>query len=140
MIRESDKNDIAAINNIGMLINHDFSHLNHLNERLDYDYVRIFVFEENNIIKGFIEIERHFEITDIINIAVLEEYQKSGIASSLINYVISNIEQKKIMLEVSENNTKALNFYKKNNFVEINRRKKYYDNLYDAIIMEREVI
>ncbi len=140
MIRIANLKDLTAIDSVGSLIKDNFSKQNHTRERIKLDYVKIFVYEEESIIKGFIEIECHYETTDIINIAVLKEYQNQGIASSLLNYVIDNINQQNIILEVRENNIKAIKFYQRNNFKEINRRKKYYDNLYDAIIMERKTI
>ena len=44
----------------------------------------------------------------------------------------------KITLEVNENNKIAINFYKKNNFYEINCRRNYYGDD-SAIIMKRDV-
>ena len=140
MIRIANLEDLTAIDSIGTLIKDNFSKQNHTRERINIDYVKIFVYEDQSIIKGFIETECHYETTDLINIAVLKEYQNQGIASSLLNYVIENINQQNIILEVNENNIKAIKFYQRNNFKEINRRNKYYDNLYDAIIMERKTI
>lgn len=140
MIRIANLEDLTAIDSIGTLIKDNFSKQNHTRERINLDYVKIFVYEDQSIIKGFIETECHYETTDLINIAVLKEYQNQGIASSLLNYVIENINQQNIILEVNENNIKAIKFYQRNNFKEINRRNKYYDNLYDAIIMERKTI
>lgn len=138
MIREFNINDIQSVNVIGSLIKENFADVNHIQDRYNLGYVQILVLEEDNIIKGFIEIENHFEITDIINIAVLEEYQNNSLASKLLNYVLENTTSTRIMLEVNETNTKAIRFYEKNKFKEINRRKKYY-GANDAIIMEREV-
>ena len=140
MIRIANLEDLTAIDPIGTLIKDNFSKQNHTRERINLDYVKIFVYEDQSIIKGFIETECHYETTDLINIAVLKKYQNQGIASSLLNYVIENINQQNIILEVNENNIKAIKFYQRNNFKEINRRNKYYDNLYDAIIMERKTI
>ncbi len=140
MIRIANLEDLTAIDSIWTLIKDNFSKQNHTRERINLDYVKIFVYEDQSIIKGFIEIECHYETTDLINIAVLKKYQNQGIASSLLNYVIENINQQNIILEVNENNIKAIKFYQRNNFKEINRRNKYYDNLYDAIIMERKTI
>ena len=140
MIRIANLEDLTAIDSIGTLIKDNFSKQNHTRERINLDYVKIFVYEDQSIIKGFIEIECHYETTDLINIAVLKKYQNQGIASSLLNYVIENINQQNIILEVNENNIKAIKFYQRNNFKEINCRNKYYDNLYDAIIMERKTI
>lgn len=137
MIREFRIDDLAIIDEIGASIKEDFCNKNNIAERSQLDYVNIFVYEDTSI-KGFIEIESHFEITDIINIAVSEEHQNNGIATKLIEYVINHTKSEKLMLEVNEINQKAINFYTKCNFKEISRRKKYYgDN--DAIIMERKL-
>lgn len=138
MIREYNPKDLEEIDEIGLLIKLDFVKKNCIEERSKLKYVQILVYEEGNIIKGFIEIENHFEITDIINIAVLEKYQNQSIATKLLKYIIENTTSNKLMLEVNETNIKALNFYKKNKFIEINRRKKYYGQN-DAIIMERKI-
>ena len=42
------------------------------------------------------------------------------------------------MLEVREDNLKAINFYQKNNFTIIAKRQNYYKNI-DALIMERKI-
>lgn len=138
MIREFTINDLEAVDSIGSLISENFCKKNNIEERYKLEYVKIFVYEENNKILGFIEIETHFETMEIINIAVNEEYQNRNIASSLLNYCLKNITCERIILEVKETNDKAINFYKKNYFHEINRRTKYYGNE-DAIILEREV-
>lgn len=137
MIREINQNDLDSINEIGSLIKDDFVRLNNIEDRLNKEYVKIYVYDDN-FIKGFVEIENHFEFTDIINIAVLNSYQNKGIATKLLEHVIKSTNATKIMLEVNENNTKAISFYKKNKFIEINRRKNYYGNK-DAIIMERSI-
>lgn len=138
MIREFNIDDMEYINNIGSLIKDDFNNKNNIKDILSTDYRYLYVYEDNKEIKGFIEIEKHFEIIDLVNIAVLEEYQRDGIATMLINYIFMNMNAEKMLLEVRENNIKAIKFYEKNGFKEINRRKKYYGNE-DAIIMERSI-
>ena len=60
--------------------------------------------------------------------------------SKLINYIIKKKDTiaSKIMLEVREDNLKAINFYQKNNFTIIAKRQNYYKNK-DALIMERNI-
>lgn len=136
MIREFRIKDLKSIDSIGALISDNFVYKNNIETRSQLDYVKIFVYEEANKIEGFIEIEIHFEVVEIINIAVDKSFQNKGIATSLLNYIKENFTCEKILLEVKENNESAINFYKKHNFVEINRRKNYYGDK-DAIIMER---
>lgn len=137
MIREYTPTDIDAINEIGKLIKEDFASIYKISE-LNKDYANIYVYIKDEKVIGFLEYENHFEITDIINIAVAEYCQNKGIGETLIKYLINNTKANKIMLEVRENNVSALNLYNKCGFIEINRRKKYYDDE-DAIIMERKI-
>ena len=76
---------------------------------------------------------------DIVNIVVDPKYRRRGIANELINFSISYFDDlNSVMLEVNEHNKEAINLYKKNGFIEISRRKKYYGND-DALIMKRDV-
>lgn len=138
MIRKALNQDINRINEIGLLIKDDFSSSFNIEDELSKDYISIYVYEENNEIVGFIHTEYHFEITDIVNIAVDSRFQHKGIAYQLINYLLDKTESNKLMLEVRESNIKAINLYKKCGFSEIHRRKNYYGTE-DAIIMERSI-
>ena len=104
MVREALNQDFNRINEIGLLIKENFSTVYKIDEDIKHDYVHIYVYEENNNVLGFIQIEEHFEITDIINIAVDKGYQGKGIGKELIQYVIDNTKSEKIMLEVKANN------------------------------------
>jgi ribosomal-protein-alanine N-acetyltransferase len=94
---------------------------------------------EDNKVLGFIQIENHLEITDIINIAVDKDYQGKGIGKKLIQYVIDNTEADKLMLEVKANNDSAINLYKAMGFNQIHIRPNYYEGNIDALIMERSI-
>ena len=116
--------------------NENFTNVYNIREILDKDYEFIYVYEEDDNVLGFIQIEKHFEVVDLINIAVSEDTRRKGIASKLIQYIIDNVEHERFLLEVNSNNTSAIKLYQKFNFKEINIRKNYYSNG-DAIIMER---
>ena len=135
MIRNATINDIRRIDEIGSLIKEDFVNKYDISSFLNYDYSKLYVYEEEKVI-GFIQLEEHFEIIDLINIAVDEEYHGKNIGTKLIEYALSNTNAEKMMLEVRESNISAIKLYEKVGFKEINRRKKYYGNE-DAIIMER---
>ena len=138
MIRVASSQDINKINEIGLLIKKDFEKVFNIEEELKKDYVQIYVYEENNNILGFLHTEYHFEITDIVNIAVDINNQSKGIGKQLIDYLIDNTKSEKLMLEVRESNISAFTLYTKCGFKEIHRRKNYYGNE-DAIIMERSI-
>ena len=58
-----------------------------------------------------------------------------GAASSLISYVIRELQAKKINLEVDEKNENAKRLYSKFGFRKVGIRKEYYDGKDDAILM-----
>ena len=82
---------------------------------------------------------------DLYTLFVSPNYRKRGIATSIIDSAINHCKKRKlikIVLEVNEKNTKALNFYIGKSFIKIGRRKNYYqlgENYYDAILMEIKI-
>lgn len=72
----------------------------------------IYIYEENNIIKGFIGI---IEQTYIAGLFVRKDYQREGIGGKLINYCKSKYPH--LTLDVFVKNKKAINFYHKNDFI-----------------------
>lgn len=139
MIRLANKNDLNKINEIGLQIKEDFNKKYDIENFLNLDYGKIYVYEENESVIGFIQLEEHYEILDIINIAVDKDNHNKNIGTKLIEFSTKDTKAEKIMLEVRESNISAIKLYEKNGFIEIIRRKKYYGNE-DAIIMERNLI
>ena len=95
---------------------------------------------ENNIVIGFIGLKIVLDNADIMNIAVKKEYRNHGIGSLLLKQAIlvatcKNCSQ--IMLEVNSCNSPAIFLYEKFRFQKISVRKKYYNQKYDAIIMQK---
>ena len=78
---------------------------------------KIYIFQENNIIKGFIGI---IEDGYIAGLFVKEEYQKEGVGKKLIEYIKPKYKQLK--LDVYAKNENAINFYLKNNFKRVNEK------------------
>ncbi len=99
----------------------------------DKNYM-FFVFKNNENIDGYIIVLNLKKELEIIKIGVKPEMQGQGIGSQLIN------EIKKfntpIFLEVNHHNKNAIEFYKFNGFEEIGKRKNYYSDLGDAIILK----
>ena len=98
-----------------------------------------FVAKLNDEIIGFAGIKIILDEAELMNIVVHNSYLRQNIASILLNKIFNFCKEnniKKINLEVNEKNIPAINLYKKFNFIEVGRRKKYYDNKNDAILME----
>lgn len=134
MISKLTKEEVQEVIQLGTMLNPNFSKLFHI-ENLNPNET-IFIYKEDNIIKGFIHIQNGLDIIDLLNIIVKPEYRNQGIGSVLLKYIIDNKEDKKIMLEVRSKNINAIKLYQKYDFKIINIRKNYYKDD-DAIIMER---
>ena len=136
MVSNITSEDIQEVNNLGIQINPNFCKLFHIDNLNQNE--KIYVYKDNNKVIGFIHISINYEIVDLLNIIVLEEYRKQNIATILMDYMITDLPKniQKIMLEVNEENDIAIKFYHKFNFKIINTRKNYYGNK-KAYIMER---
>ena len=77
-------------------------------------------------ILGFIIFYHVKDEIEIIQIGILKSYQRKNYGSLIINKVKKLNDIKKIFLEVSVENTQAINFYLKNGFKKIGIRKAYY--------------
>ncbi len=100
----------------------------------DEKYMILAEIEEE--ILGYIIIYQNLDYYEIFKIGVDEKKQKMGYGTKLINYIKQIVNIKKIYLEVNCKNKKAINFYKKNNFLQNGIRKNYYGKEEDAILME----
>ena len=76
----------------------------------------------------------------ITNIAVAKKFRRRGLGSALMDDFIFLAEQQALTLmtlEVRESNAGAVALYGKKGFAEVGRRKNYYDNTEDALIMTK---
>ncbi len=74
----------------------------------------------------------------IMNIAVLEDFRRQGVAKEILNTLILSAREKNcesISLEVADNNPAAIRLYEKCGFSAVGRRKGFYGDA-DAIVME----
>ncbi len=100
-----------------------------------------FVISEYSNVLGFGGLWFNIDEAHIMNIAIKKEHRRKKLGTKLLEYLISYAENEKkdsITLEVNEQNIPAINLYKKLNFEEVGRRKKYYQNTFDAIIMTKK--
>lgn len=93
---------------------------------------------------GYCGIQTVLDEGDITNIAVLPDYRKSGIASTLLekitDYAISK-DISFITLEVRESNINAIKLYEKFGFELVGKRKNYYpDNRETALLMTKQLV
>ena len=83
----------------------------------------------NNTVVGFISIVDSLRDDLVIgNIAVTSQYKQKGVASLLLNNVLSIYPNRQITLQVRQSNIAAQNLYTKFGFKKTNIIKNYYPN------------
>ncbi len=138
MIRELQKNDIINFKNLCEEYKDNYFKLYNIPNIFDNKNQKIYLFEQDNILVGFIHVEKTYEILSILHIYINKKYRNQNKALLLIDYILSDTDIETIILEVNVNNIPAINLYKKLGFKIINTRKKYYNGT-DAYIMEKKV-
>ena len=99
--------------------------------------------EENEIVgyAGVLVVASGVE-ADVLTVAVLPQYQKQGIATQFMERLETWARNKSapaMMLEVSIDNTPAIDLYKKLGYVNISLRSHYYGPGLDAFVMRKEL-
>lgn len=78
---------------------------------------------------------------EVITIGVRPNARRVGLANILLAFMEKDLSKrgiKKVFLEVAIDNIPAISLYKKNGFVRVGVRPKYYDGK-DAVIMEKTI-
>lgn len=89
---------------------------------------------------GFVLFQVLGDECEILTIAIVPEMQGKMLGSALLTEMLAMCEQmqvRKVFLEVSVSNKKAQNLYEKFAFTEYNRRKNYYADGSDAVLLQR---
>ena len=78
----------------------------------------------------------------LINLAVHPKYRSKGCGRKILEFLTRTMAGqglKRILLEVSKNNAKAIELYKSCGFETVGLREKYYNNNEDAVLMEKKI-
>ena len=131
---------MSDLENIEMSDFDDFWNMDILRDELTSNTSQFICATYENKIVGFAGIKIILDEADMMNIAVRKDYRRQGIATLLLNHILTICQEKGIKtihLEVNEENFSAISLYQKIGFTECGRRKQYYDNQYDAILMKK---
>ena len=128
MIREIEEKDFIQVNELLKNFNYELN-----KESFDNDFLKTLVYEDG-FIKGVLVYQYIYNRAEIDYIIVDNNYRKIGIATKLLKYLEDIYKLDNITLEVRESNKSAINFYLKNGFKEVTRRKNYYKDE-DGILM-----
>ncbi|MBR4355806.1 MAG: GNAT family N-acetyltransferase [Elusimicrobiaceae bacterium] len=98
--------------------------------------------QEQSVVAGFVALRLAEEVCEIVNVGVLPEYSRRGIASQLLKQALLWVREhggRQVTLEVGAENIPAVCLYKKIGFVMMGKRKNFYQGREDALVMGQNV-
>ena len=141
-ITKMELSDLEEISNILISDFDDFWNYNILKNELLNPNSQYLVAKINDEIVGFAGFTIILDEADITNIVIKKSFRNKKIGTALLDELIklaTTINLKTITLEVAESNTPAINLYTRFNFEKCGLRKKYYNNVENAIIMTKKI-
>ena len=106
------------------------------------DGTKIFGLLLENLVIGICVFQVVLDEAQINYIAVKKNYRGKGFGSELMNYLIERCEQlniTKLLLEVSESNIVADEFYSRFDFSTVGIRRNYYKDGSNALLKEKKI-
>ena len=100
------------------------------------------VVDSSGSVIGYAILANTPSLSYVLSIAVHPKNRNQGCAGMLLNFLETRCRENgisKIRLDVRVTNTAAIELYKKLGLVEIRRKKNFYGNEIDAILMEKTV-
>jgi len=135
--------DLDLIKDILLTDFDDFWNYNTFKNELLNSNSKYIVAKANNKIVGFAGIWKSVDDIHITNIVTAKNYRRQNIGSLLLSKLIEIAKSEKditsITLEVNSNNIPAQKLYEKYGFKVVGLRKKYYNNIDDAIIYTKKL-
>jgi [ribosomal protein S18]-alanine N-acetyltransferase len=93
---------------------------------------------DGNEVVGYAVLLVVAEVADLQRIAVRDGHRRGGVATALLRACdLSGVER--VVLEVRADNEAALAFYGRHCFAEVARRRRYYADGTDAVVMQRDL-
>lgn len=99
--------------------------------------------KSTNQLLGYFGYWQIFDEFHIINLAVATCYRRQGIGSLILNHLLEIVKKKnckRVILEVRSTNIPAQKLYSKFGFEIIGKRKNYYSDGEDALILEKKIV
>lgn len=98
---------------------------------------RVQVAEDEHGVTAYVITLMGGDVSDLLRIGVRTDHQRKRLAGILLTGAIEQAAGDRMMLEVSEANVPALALYRGHGFEVIDRRRSYYRDGSDALIMSR---
>ena len=141
IIRNASLDDIAEIINLENSFPSEIYSKEEIIKMVGLDYYQFLIAEIDKKVVGYLCATIIFDNCDILKIIVNQDFQRNGIGRELVlalKKICKGLNVKKIQLEVSVENIKAISFYENLGFKYVYLRHQYYNGI-DAKIYEMSV-
>jgi len=95
-----------------------------------------FVAVDDGEIRGYVVVRDAGDVADLQRIAVTPPMRRRGLGARLLRHCDVSAYDR-TLLEVRADNVAAIGFYSREGFTEIARRRSYYADGTDAVVMQR---
>ena len=110
-----------------------------MSSELENDLALWLVAVDGDVVAGYIGSQTVLGESDMMNLAVRPEYRRQGIARLLVQELIRRLDAHCLTLEVRAGNAPAIALYTALGFVQVGRRRNYYQRpKEDALILRKE--
>lgn len=112
----------------------------HFLDELESPFGHPFVaFVSDGTLAGYLCLKQLLDEAEILDVAVAAAMRGRGVGGRLVREAITLARERGavvLSLEVREGNDAAISLYRRLGFHEVGRRKRYYDNGEDAVLMD----
>tara|TARA_A100001388_G_scaffold25086_1_gene16211 strand:+ start:238 stop:669 length:432 start_codon:yes stop_codon:yes gene_type:complete len=106
------------------------------------DGIKVFALSLSDLVIGLCVFQLVLDEAQINYFLISQKFREKGFGSYLMNFLIKRCEKlhiKKLLLEVSSNNSIAENFYSRFDFFTVGVRKNFYKDGSDALLKEKKI-
>ncbi len=141
MIRPIEKKDIDRIISLeNETIGSSLGDM--LNDLVTNPLMGAYVYEDNEVL-GYISYTFDGDILEILNFCVSKKNQNQGIGKQLLSKLLLDMQlsgAKSSILEVREDNIRAIHVYESFGYKKISVRKNYYKDSCNALVYEKSLV
>ena len=105
--------------------------------------IKVFALSLSSLIIGICVFQLVLDEAQINYFVIQKKFREKGFGSFLMSYIIERCKKlkiKKLLLEVSENNSSAEKFYSHFDFYTVGIRKNYYKDGSNALLKEKKLM
>ncbi len=138
-IERMNEDHVAQVAALEKMIFSDAWSENSVRSELSNELSLWLVAVDGDTVAGYIGSQTVLGEADMLNLAVRPEYRRQGLGRQLVEELIRRLDAHCLTLEVRVSNEPAKTLYESMGFVQVGRRKNYYEKpKEDALILRKD--